>query len=606
MRRSKPVALLPVATVLVVLGLGGCGIPDETAVTEVGPGPSTGISSGDNDTPAPVTRTTSRERGQFVRNYLEAAAGDYDTALDRVKAFMTPEAKAKFKPATAPRVIRLTGDPLVTPGEKEVSFRYQVIGTLGKNGILEPAQEALSGEYEVTVEESPTDGLFVADAPEYVLLSDTALAKNYAERTIYFWNIDRTVLVPDVRYMLDEVPEEQEPTIILGWLISGPSPLLQDAVERLPEGTATIGKVVPRDNRLEINLNAQAVPTEGASGALDRLRKQLQWSLRHLLPQTLDLKIGHQETMHYSDNDYLSSNPANRLGATPERFVVFEGRVVRLADSLRDEEPVPAIPAAANKDVRTAGLSSSATHTFAALITGSGRGETLRVGGAPFNQEVTLRAVSGLPAGAGYPIWAITPNGTTEGAVGLIVANGRIYSFRAEGGPARQVPWAGGTGRVTAVSVAPDGHRVAFVAGGRLYRAALTVSGDGVALNDPELLHPPLATVTAVGFSSESWLTVAGTTTGRDNRVAIIDVSVDGALQGPRPLDIGDGAVNYLAVYPVNPATNQYHSNSVAFTTGTAAWDALSTAVPIDVGDLASPPADPPAGRIPTAPFYLD
>ena len=43
---------------------------------------------------------------------------------------------------------------------------------------------------------------------------------------------------------------------------------------------------------------------------------------------------------------------------------------------------------------------------------------------------------------------------------------------------------------VTAVSVAPDGHRVAMVAGGRLYRAVLTVGGDGVALATPDQIWP--------------------------------------------------------------------------------------------------------------------
>ncbi|MEV6299544.1 LpqB family beta-propeller domain-containing protein [Actinoplanes sp. NPDC051861] len=606
MRRSLPVVLVPVVTVLVVLGLGGCGIPDQTGVTEVGPGPSTGIATGNNDTWDPPSRTSSREWSQFVANYLGAAAGDVDTAADRVKEFMTPGAKARFKPASGLRVIRLTGVPVVTPGQSKVPLEYELIGTLGKNGILEPAPEPVAGKYELTITESAADGLFVAAAPDFLLLSDTALDTSYVERTIYFWNNEHTTLIPDVRYMLNGVPPEQEPTVILGWLIAGPSPWLQAVAEPLPEGTATIGKVVPAisGGRLQIDLNAQALPAEDASGALDRLRRQLQWSLRHLVLQTLDLRIGHQEAQHFSDNNYLNSNAAYRLGTTPERFVVFDGRIVRLADSLREEERVPAVSDAANKDVRTAGLSSSSTHTFAALVTGSGRNETLRVGAAPFNDEAALEPVSGLPDGAAYPIWAITPDGTTEGAIGLIIADGRVYSFGARGGAARAVPFSGGGGKISSISVAPDGHRVALVAGGKLYRAALSVSGDGVALVDPEPLRPPFATVTAVGFSSESWLTVAGTR--REGRVAIMDVSIDGALPGPRPLDIGNGVVNYLAVFPVNPVTNEFHSASVTFTTGTAAWDAFSNPVAIAVKNLANPPADPPAGKSPTAPFFLN
>ena len=594
---------LPAATVVAVLLLGGCGIPDQTGVTEIGAGPSTGISSGDNDTPAPeATRGTTKDRTQFINNYLEAAAGDYDTALERVKGFMTKSLADRFKPVSAPRVIRLTDSPSVTLGQEKVELSYELIGTLGKNGVLEPAPEPVHGKYDITVADvAGQPGLFIADAPDVLLLSDSALAKRYEERTIYFWNTEGTALVPDVRYLPDNVPEEQEPNTVLNWLIAGPAPWLRNAVLPLPEGTATEGKVPAiADDRLQINLNAQAVPAKGADEALERLRRQLQWSLRTVLPQYLELKIGHQEAHQYSGPDFYSSNLANRLASRPERFVVYAGKIVRLADSTNNEEPVPAIPPAANKDVRTAALDTSATHTYVAVV---GHNETLRVGSAPFGQPATLRTVTGLPAGRGYPLWAITPDREPDGAVGLIIAAGRIYSFDARGGAAKLVQLPGTSGRISAFSVAPDGHRVALVADNRLYRASLTVSGDVVELSDPEQLRPPLDSVTAVAFSSESWLNVAG---ARKGHVSIIEVSIDGARLGPHPVDIGNGVVDYLTAYPANPQSEEYQSSSVSFTTGTAAYDVLSNAAPIGVNNLASPPAQPPAGEIPTAPFFLN
>ncbi|MBG0563117.1 LpqB family beta-propeller domain-containing protein [Actinoplanes aureus] len=596
---------LPAVTAVVVLLLGGCGIPDETGVTEVGSGPSTGVSSGDNDTPVPeATRGTTKDRTQFIANYLEAAAGDFDTASERVKGFMTQSLADRFKPAPQPRVIRLTDEPSVTVGQEKVELSYELIGTLGKNGVLEPAAEPLRSNYDITVAEVAGEpGLFIADAPNFLLLSDTALAEKYEERTIYFWNTERTALVPDVRYMPRNLPREQEPNTILNWLIGGPAPWLRNAVEVLPEGTAAEGKVPAIDGgRLQINLNAQAVPAKGAAEALDRLRRQLQWSLRRVLPQYLELKIGHEEAVEFTGPEYYSSNLANRLASRPERFVVYDGKIARVSESTNDEEPIPAIPAEANKDVRTAALDTSTTHTYAAVVSGVGRSEALRVGAAPFGQPAELQVVSGLPAGRGHPVWAITPDGETEGAVGLIIANGRLYSFGARGGKAQPVPLPGGSGKISAVSVAPDGRRVALVVGGRLYRAVLTITGDGVALSDPEQLHPPLDNITAVAFSSESWLNVAG---ARRGRVSIIQVSIDGARQGPRPLDIGNGVVDYLTAYPTNPQSDEYQSAAVSFTIGTAAYDVLLNATQIGVNNLARPPAQPPAGKIPTAPFFL-
>ncbi|WP_328465409.1 LpqB family beta-propeller domain-containing protein [Actinoplanes sp. NBC_00393] len=598
MRRS-----LPAVTVVAVLVLSGCGIPDETGVTEIGTGPSTGISAGDNDTPvAEATRGTTKDRTQFIRNYLEAAAGDYDTALERVKGFMTQSLANQFKPPSAPKVIRLTDTPLEDLDEGTVAVSYEVIGTLAKNGVLEPVEPS-KGTYTFHVSEVAGEaGLFVAEAPDVLLLSEDALSEKYVERTIYFWNTERTTLVPDVRYMSRNLPEEQEPNTVLSWLVAGPSPWLRDAVEALPEGTATIGKVPAiADGRLQIELTAQAVPAKGAAEAMERLRNQLQWSLRPAQYEFLNVKIGHQQEHEYTATNYYTSNVAHRLALSPERFVVYDGKIVRVAKSTNETERIPAIPAAANKDVRFGALHSSATHIFAAVV--SGRDDALRVGAAQFDQDATLQTVTGLPAGRGQPVWAITPDKTTEGAVGLILANGRLHSFGAQGGAAQAVPLPGVTGKISAFSVAPDGHRLALVVDGRLYRATLTVTGDGVELSVPEQLRPPLEAVTAVAFSSESWLNVAGSRRGRGS---IIQVSVDGAREGPNPVEIGSGVINYLTAYPSNPQTNEYHSNSVSFTIGAVAYDVLAKAESIGVNDLADPPAQPPAGKIPTAPFFLN
>jgi hypothetical protein len=605
---------LPAVVAVTALVLAGCGIPDESGVTVVGPGPSTGITPGSEDTPDQATRATTSDRGQFIANYLAAAAGDYDGATERVKEFMAPDAAGKFKPVAIPRVIRMVGTPLFSSGQTEVRFTYELIGTLGKNGLLEPPKEPVRGQYEIKLG-TAEDGisLYVLEAPAVLLISDTALASRYTQRTIYFWNTEHTGLVPDVRYMLREVPIEQVPTTVLGWLIDGPAPWLRSVTQVLPDGTALLGKIPAiEEQTLTINLSAQAVPTEDAPEALDRLRRQIQWSLRTLLWENLALKIGHQETKNYYGTDYLVSNAAFRLERLPERFAVYGGKIVRLSETPRAVRSIPAVPPQANKDVRTAALSTSAVHTYAALVTGSGRSEALRVGTTMTSAaaDAALREVTGLPGDLGTPVWAMTGNGARpEDAIGLIIAKGGLYSFRAEGGAARPVQLAGVTGKPTAITVAPDGHRVAIVAGGRLYRAVLAISGDGVTVSETELLRPPLQTVTAADFSGEGWITVAGV--GGGGRVTVLDVTVDGALQDPRLPDIGDDTVDYVTAYPVNPvnqtSTELGNADYVSYSTADgAAWDALSTPVRIDAADLAEPPGDQPAGVVPTAPFFLN
>jgi hypothetical protein len=587
---------------------GGCGIPDDSDVTVVGPGPSAGTSPGGEGLRSRITRDSTSDRAEFVNNYLSAAAGDYDSAVDRVKQFMAPEARKGFNPPAAPRVIRVTGEVVVEPGRDTVEIPYQLLGTLGKNGLMELLKAPETGTYRLKLDEVVGEGLFVREAPSLLLLSDKALDSFYDERTIYFWNTERTGLVPDIRYLLSDVPKEQEPTIILNWLIGGPAQWLQDAVEPLPEDTKLESKVPAiRDDRLEIKLSAQAVPTEGADEAMERLRKQIQWSLRPRLPEFLDLVVGHQEARSYSGDDFLDSNPAARLASTPERYVIYDRTVRRLVESTRPtSDLVPGLAPEANKDVSLAALSTSESHLFAALVTGTGKNERLRVGNAPLGSQAKLTEIPGLPPGMGNPVWAITPAEGADGAFGLIVAGGRLWRFSAEGGPAQEVAWSSPSGAITAITVAPDGHRVALVVGGRLYRAVLNVSGNGMALTALEQIFSPYSVVTAVDFSSEGWLAVAGVLPVTQ-RISITYLTIDAALTAPVLENMGkEDRVTYLTTYPANPITRLNSVGTVLYSTGPNAWEALSSPRQILADQLAGPTGEPRPEVVPQAPFYLN
>jgi Lipoprotein LpqB beta-propeller domain len=588
---------------LVALLLGGCGIPDDTPVLPIGPGPSAGISAGGDLAPTRHDREATLDKPTFVRNYLEAAAGDSEGALDRAKQFLAPAAAASFKVSSDIRVVHLVEDPLNNPGSDDVTLKFQVVGTLNHNGILDPSSDGTVEQYTMVVGDvSGRSGLFLQKAPPYLMISDKALSDFYDQRSIYFWNTEHTGLVPDVRYMPLTVPVVQQPTEVLNWLIDGPAPWLADAVDPLPDGTSAIGIVPAATNdKLQINLSDQAVPADDPK-ALDRLRRQLMWSLRPNLPRVLEVKIGHADPNDYSGTDYLTSNFAYQLEDTPERFVVYDGRVRRMAGATG---PLPVLSSADNRNVREAALTTAGAVDYAALVVGEAGGESLRVGAAGAGQQATLRRVA-LPAPIGHPSWAAAPGGGAD-AIGLIPAKGKLYSFAATGSAPQPVDLPGGLGAVSAVSVAPDAHRVALLARGRLYLTALTTSGGGMQLATPQLIRAPLAEVTAVDWSSEGWLVVAGVKPRADGgRVAIMDMTIDGAAYNDRLGDLGTERVTYLAAYPVNPATGRRVSDAVTYMAGDAAYDALAVAVRITVQDLAEPVPNPPAGVAPTVPFFLN
>ncbi|GAA2641804.1 LpqB family beta-propeller domain-containing protein [Paractinoplanes durhamensis] len=604
MRRYATLALAA------VLLAGGCGIPDDTDVTVIGDGPSAGFATTDDSVPSePPKRESATDPAQLVNYYLQAAAGDPEGAVNRVKSFLSEDAKPGF-PATADvRVIRLTDKLLYTPGDPEITFRAQQVGTLKSNGVLEPSPDPSPAdtEYKLKVGTVGEAGLFITSPPPRgLLMTDTALNDYYLRRTVYFWNNDNTALVPDLRYMPRSLPSVQQPTTILNWLVNGPASWLGDTVHGLPTGTAAPDNVPAAANEtLQVTLSAQAVPT-GDDKSLDRLRRQLQWSLRDLIPRDLELKIGNQDPVRYSGIDYQDSNVAARLADRPERFVVYNSSIRRLNDSAQPADPIPVIKSPDNKGFVSAAMSSSATHTYVAAVTGAGKSPKLRVAVARIGQQNDLVEVPGLTGNLGRPVWAITPDNDPSGAIGLITANGKLYSFGVGGAKAVPVEWQGDPGAITAISVAPDGYRVALVAGGRLYRTVLDTGGDALTLSAPEQLQPPnFSSVAAVAWSSETYLAVAGTRA--DGRSAVMDVSVDGALTYARLTDIGKETVIYLTAYPANPVSREENSDSEAYETAGDAWDVLGEPVRITAADLAGPAASaPPAGAAPTAPFFLD
>ena len=602
--------LLLIATFVAVLIAGGCGIPDDSGVTVVKTGPASGVSVGDADqAPAQPARASTNSPVELANFYLNAAAGDADTALDRVKSFMSPELAANFKPGNTDgvKVVRQVRQPLINnPGDPTVTVDVKEIGSLSSNGVFIPSADPAPARYDLKIDHiEGKEGLYVLQAPPVLMITDTALDTYYVQRTIYWWNLEYTGLVPDVRYMPLSLPSVQQPTEVLTWLTAGPADGLGNYVAPLPQNTSMAENVpAMRDGTLQISLNAPGLkPNDGQ--ALDRLRRQLQWSLRPLEPQTLELTIGRQEPISFTNEEYLTSNPSYQLADRPERFTIYNGIIRRLKDTPHAADPVPVLKPEANKNITAAAMSVSASHTFAAVLTGSGKNERLRVGAAPLGEQADLKVVGGLSGTLGRPVWATTPDGDPSKAVGLITANGQLYSFRVNGTTAQRVAWPGTPSEVSAVSIAPDGHRVALVAGGRLYRAMIDYSGDAPALSTPQQLLPPTFTkVTAVAWSGESYLAVAGA--WGDGRYAVHDVTIDGALElrGSGLQDIGTSPVTYLTAYPSNP-TQAASSGYESYEAGDRAWDVVGDPSPVNVEDLAEPTPGAKAGAATTDPFFL-
>ena len=74
--------------------------------------------------------------------------------------------------------------------------------------------------------------------------------------------------------------------------------------------------------------------------------------------------------------------------------------------------------------------------------------------------------------------------------------------------------------------------------------------------------------------------------------------------QSVRLADLGSNPVTYLSTVPADPS-REATPTAVAYVLDGDAYDELDPNQ-LEVGDLADPPASPPAGVLPSAPFFLN
>jgi hypothetical protein len=598
---------------LLLIGSAGCGIPDQTGVRVDGAGQLPGADSGSGVGREPPKRIDSPDDAdRFVRNFLLAPAGEASTADDRVREFLSP-ADRKLLPDKNDypiNVVRLVEDAKELPvtrnedGTSRVDVAVQQIGVLQPNGELQPPQ-LTETSYTFRVGALDTGdgnreeagGLYLYEPPEVLLMSVDALRSYYQQQTIYFWSREENArLVPDLRYLPGSLPPGLRPTEVLRWLTGAPASWLRDSVSDL-QGTKMIGNAADNGGRLVVNLAAPELP----EFRLNRLTTQLAWSLREIYPSgRLELMIRDRSVRIFDVAAQREQNPLYPVAVERQvgAYCLLSGMIRQVvAQGEQPTEPLP-IAAARNRDLEFAALARDNGTVLAALVTTTG---DLVVGSG--NPAATDFSPSRDPVGRqARPVWLRG----FDPPVGLVVAGGRMHRFDLDA-QLRPLDLRGAPGTVTAVSAAEDGRRIAFIAGGRLFVAALNPTTRDVARGVrpvPVSVRQP----TAVAWISETDLVVAGK--NRDGHTALVDVTgglvdmtggTEQTLQPPRE-DLGFGVtVDYLAAYPFNPVRGG--GPLVAYQANGAVW---SGDPPTRIGVSQLHGTDPATARArPTAPFFL-
>ncbi|MEU0550678.1 LpqB family beta-propeller domain-containing protein [Micromonospora sp. NPDC005979] len=586
----------------------GCGIPASSDVRVDGKaGTATEAGSSNGRSSEPPSRTASgSDNAAFVRNFLSAAAGEPDRAYERVKAFIAPEHRPRLQDKkgseVALTVVRL-GETVFTfnsDSTTTVKITVQQIGVLRTNGTLAPPV-ATETQYEFRLRSAGLGGVgsderagqYLLDPPNVLLLSDVALQQYYQDESIYFWSSDRTRLVPDQRYLPYAVPDERRVNEVVRWLVGGPSDWLRPGVVGLPDGTELINNATGANNRWEVNLDMSG----DDQSRIDQVVTQLAWSLGDL-PGELELKIRNNSQPVQNLDERRTAQRLYPVREEPQRYGVYEGAIRPLDFAGEPSGAVPLTPEV-NRSIVSAGLARGVGRVLAALVVTSGKDRQRLAVGTGADTVAALGRSAGEYASIGRPVWLRTVD--TRPAQGLVVADGRLYRFDEAAGMA-EVPLNLPSPEVTAVASALDGQRVALIAGGRLYVAALNLdgSGNGVSIGPPRALVTSLTNLTAVDWIGEDRLVVAGSA----GQPAIYEISVDGALETPLRTDVG-AKVNHLAAYPTNRSVRvptgsyMYEANKVAYRSSP-----FERIAPEQVRDVPTPPAGVRPSN-PSAPFFL-
>lgn len=525
---------------VVLVALAGCsiGLPDGVKRDGVGPSAAPGQVPDDQADPP---RWSPREDNPvtLVKQFLEAAAGDHAVdgaraaVMSQVEQFVAEEKWPEWNPGPDLALVRMEGTPSRRDdnGTTTVDVTLRYVGVLTADGRVDP-HEGTTRKYSFQFTRGPEQELYITNPPDELLLNVDRLTEYYQRLPIYFWNSDRTSLVPDLRYLPKAVAREQVNNRLVDWLLQGPSDWLKQAAEELPADTRRVDNIVKDGQQIKANLTVVAADLN-----LQLLGKQLFWTLAQR-DEVLNLQVNRSSiTVRFDDaKAYLTSAASS---AEPRRYAVRDGSLIRLGSAAGDLQLDPT----GNKNVLAAAVARD--EKAFALVREVGNRPRLYVRGKDgLMQAVGIPNVPS-PKSMSAPIWL-----DRSSSVALVVVDGKLYAVTTDQSVATQVSSQRLPDEITALTVAPDGRRLGLVVKGRLYVAALqrkAILPGSFTVASPRRVPTRLdGELQGVAFISDSKL-VAGA--GGD-KVRFAEVTVDGASEELFVSEQGGDIANLTSYVP--------------------------------------------------------
>jgi hypothetical protein len=443
-----------------------------------------------------------------VRDFIKHSG---DTAV--AVLYLTEEARKVWRPDSQPTIIEDDFNTVPEPVDRESDPNQTSVEVKGtKVGWLNSHKSFVSqaGSHDQTIKLAKRqDGQWrIAELPgNGLVIQVSQFRASYRPVKLYFYDVTRSVLVPDLRY-LPGSPVAASASDIIRLLLEGPATGLEGAVHNVLPATA-----VMRTNVSAAKAGGTVVNL-GDLGSLtaedkELISEQVVLSLQDVTT-TVVLQVEGLPLM--ADRPELKTtdvvNPNSRTTPSAQQFGMMV--VNNKLRSLKDNSAIPH-PAGEYK-VESAAQSIDGTQL--AVVERTNQGLQLKVGGIDEGLRPVLNATTDMTR----PTWQF---GLTTNQIGnevWTVADGAVVrTSRTKENTWSNLPVDQGElalyGKITELRLSRDGVRVAVVAGGKLYVGAVarTDGGTTVKIAAPKLL-PMVSNVVGVDWLDQNTVAVATNT----------------------------------------------------------------------------------------------
>ncbi|MDF3302856.1 LpqB family beta-propeller domain-containing protein [Streptomyces tropicalis] len=494
---------------------------------------------------------------EIVQGFLEALTSD-DPQYATARQYLTPAASQRWRPERSTTV--LAGGPDIrmarATGQGDTDdYAFTLTGSKVARVDAQQAYAPLSGDYSqpVHLTRDRRTGQWRIDVlPQGVVMGQSDFQRNYMSVDKYYFASNgagsegQATAVADPVFVRRRVDAT---TQVVRSLLRGPTSWLGPVVRSsFPTGTALrkgVSSLTPDDqNRLTVPLNDRA--SRVSRGKCAEMATQLLFTLRNLTPtvDTVELQRADGSSLCTLGEERAETVAARGSVRRPEflYFVDDRSRLVRIAGGSAgtSADPVPGALGEGAQKIRSAAVSWDERSAAGVGLDGKSLYVGSLVSGGSLGDPVLQSR------GATEADRLTVPSWDARGDLWVAdrdPARPRLLVLEQGAGRPLEVKVPGLDGRISAVRVAADGVRIAFVVEkngkrslqiGRIERDG----GDGkrpvASVLELRSAAPQMDDVTAMSWAGDSRLVVAGREQG--GLQAMRYVQVDGsAPDGPAP-----------------------------------------------------------------------